>query len=128
MQDFHFADTNMLVSEKPRRPNPNLHRPNAKPHTPNDPNGSNRWNIGCVVSPHIVVHIGHVHFMFFVSISFALGSQGKCNFWWNMGFKPIFHCDAKTFALGRCIGLDPKREFLRWLYQHVGIHKCYNLR
>ena len=37
--------------------------------------------------------------------------------------KPIFHCDAKTFALDLCVGLDPQREILRWEYQHVGISK-----
>ena len=31
------------------------------------------------------VYIGHVDFMLFVSISFALGSQCKLIFWWNMG-------------------------------------------
>ena len=30
--------------------------------------------------------IGHVHFMLFVSISFAIGSQRKCSLQWNMGF------------------------------------------
>ena len=30
--------------------------------------------------------VGHVHFMFFVLISFALGSQRKPSFQWNMGF------------------------------------------
>ena len=29
--------------------------------------------------------VGHVHFMFFVLISFALGSQRKQKFQWNMG-------------------------------------------
>ena len=31
--------------------------------------------------------IGHVHFMFFGLISFALGSQRKPSFQWNMGFR-----------------------------------------
>ena len=30
--------------------------------------------------------VGHVHFMFFMLISFALGSQSKPSFQWNMGF------------------------------------------
>ena len=29
--------------------------------------------------------VGHVHFIFFVLISFALGSRHKSNFQWNMG-------------------------------------------
>ena len=31
--------------------------------------------------------VGHVHFMFFVLISFALGSRREPSFQWNMGFK-----------------------------------------
>ena len=30
--------------------------------------------------------VGQVHFMLFVSVSFALGGQRKPNFQWNMGF------------------------------------------
>ena len=40
-----------------------------------------QWNIGCVGSPALGLSVGHVHFIFFVLISFALGS-----FQWNMGF------------------------------------------
>ena len=71
----------------------------------------------------IGARVGHVHFMLFVSVSFALGSQRKRGFQWNMGsftfalssqhsfrwnvnfnvafylVKPIFHCDAKPLAL-----------------------------
>ena len=35
------------------------------------------------------IHVGHLHFMLFVSISFKLGSQRKPNFQWNMGFSHI---------------------------------------
>ena len=45
-----------------------------------------RWNIGCVGSPWIGAHVGHLHFMLFVSISFALGSQREHSLQWNMGF------------------------------------------
>ena len=31
--------------------------------------------------------VGHVHFIFFVLISFASGTTRKPVFWWNMGFK-----------------------------------------
>ena len=31
--------------------------------------------------------VGHVNFMLFVSISFAVGSQRKRIFQWNMGFR-----------------------------------------
>ena len=35
--------------------------------------------------PRIGVCVGHVHFMLFVLISLALGTQCKCSFRWNMG-------------------------------------------
>ena len=51
-----------------------------------NPNAS-QWNIGCVGSLALGLCIGHVHFIFFVLISFALGSRRKRSFQWNMGFK-----------------------------------------
>ena len=84
MLDFCFADTNMLVSEKPCGPN-------AKPHTPNVNPNATEWNMSLVGSPHIGAHIGHVHFMLFASISFTLGSQHKRTFWWNMAFIETAH-------------------------------------
>ena len=36
---------------------------------------ASHWNIGCVGSQMQISRIGHIHFIFFVSISFALGSQ-----------------------------------------------------
>ena len=45
---------------------------------PCGPNTS-RWNIGGFGDG-----VGHVDFMLFVSISFALGSQ-----WWNMGLRQL---------------------------------------
>ena len=55
------------------------------PPTPN-PDAS-QWNIGCVGSLALGLCVGHVHFIFFVLISFALGSQRKCSFQWNMGLR-----------------------------------------
>ena len=55
----------------------------ALPPTPNlkfafspmrNPNTS-QWNIGCVGSQTQISWVGHVHFIFFVLISFALGRQ-----------------------------------------------------
>ena len=37
-------------------------------------------------SPHVEGCVGHVHFMILVSILFALGSQRKPSFQWNMCF------------------------------------------
>ena len=73
MRAFGVGDTNMLVSK-------NRHRLNAKPYRPNTTPNSNQWNIGGVGSSGIGADVGHVHFMLFVSISFALGSQCKCGF------------------------------------------------
>ena len=36
---------------------------------------ASQWNIVCVGSPGVGSRVGHVHFVFFLSISFALGSQ-----------------------------------------------------
>ena len=44
-----------------------------------NPNAS-QWNIGCVGSLALGLCIGHVHFIFFVLISFALGSRRKHSF------------------------------------------------
>ena len=80
-----MADQSALVSGFGR-----LVEPGLKPHQrecqspQNDPNAS-KQNIGCVGSPYVGAHAGHVHFMFFVSISVALGSQYGRNFEWNMG-------------------------------------------
>ena len=38
-------------------------------------------------SPRVGARIGHVGYMLFVSISFALDSQHKLGFQWSMGFK-----------------------------------------
>ena len=46
-----------------------------------------QWNIGWVGYQTQNLRVGHVHFMLFVSISFALGSQRKCTFQWNMSFR-----------------------------------------
>ena len=55
-------------------------------HPMQNPNAS-QWNIGCVGFQMQNFCIGHVHFMFFVLISFAFGAQRKPSFQWNMGFK-----------------------------------------
>ena len=38
--------------------------------------------------PGVGAGVGHVHFMFFVLISFAFSSQRKPSFRWNMGLSP----------------------------------------
>ena len=55
MRQFLVTYTNMLVYRNLYCPNPDL------------PNVS-RWNRGCVGSPGIRSHVGHVDFMLFVSI------------------------------------------------------------
>ena len=74
-------DTNMLVSFA-------LGDTNCSRHPMQNPNTS-QWNIGCVGFQAQNSCIGHVHFMLFVSISFALGRQRKRSFQWNMGFNVI---------------------------------------
>ena len=48
-----------------------------------------QWNIGCVGSQTQKSCVGHVHFMLFVSVSFALGGHRKPSFQWNMGFRHL---------------------------------------
>ena len=48
---------------------------------------ASQWNIGGIGPSGIGAGIGHVHFMLFMSISFASGTQGKLVFQWNMGFR-----------------------------------------
>ena len=65
----------MLVSKKLKFALPPMQNPNVS-----------QWNIGCVGDPTQNFHIGHVHFMLFVLISFALGTHRKAILQWNMGF------------------------------------------
>ena len=48
---------------------------------------ASQWDIDWVKSLALGLCVGHVHFIFFVLISFALGSRRKCSFQWNMGLK-----------------------------------------
>ena len=50
---------------------------------------ANQWNIGCFGSPTNNVCVGHVHFMFFVLISFAFGGQRKPSGIWALIIKYI---------------------------------------
>ena len=61
----------MLVSKNALPPTPKL---KIAFHPTQNPNAS-QWNIGCVGSHMQISRVGHVHFIFFVLISFALGSQ-----------------------------------------------------
>ena len=80
MPEFCVGDTNMLVSCSQRK--------FASSPTPT-PDAS-QWNIGGVGPSGVGAGVGHVHFMFFVLISFAFCSQHKPSFQWNMGLKVIF--------------------------------------
>ena len=53
---------------------------------PTQNSNASQWNIGCVGSLALGLCVGHVHFRFFVLISFALGSRRKRSFQWIMGF------------------------------------------
>ena len=46
---------------------------------------ASQWNIGGVGTFGVGAGVGHVHFMFFVLISFAFCSQREPSFQWNMG-------------------------------------------
>ena len=84
--EFCVGDTNMLVYFGVT-PTPILKF--ALPPTPT-PDAS-QWNIGGVGPSGVGAGVGHVHFMLFMSISFASGTQSKLVFQWNMGLKGPFH-------------------------------------
>ena len=50
-----------------------------------NPNAS-QWIIGCVGSQTQISGVGHVHFIFFVPISFVFCIQRKPSFQWNIDF------------------------------------------
>ena len=82
---IRVGNTNMLVCKNAKicvTPTRNIKFGLPPTQTPN----ASQWNIVWVGSPGIGSHVGHVHFMFFVLISFAFGSQRKPSFQWNMGF------------------------------------------
>ena len=81
-QRFCVTYTNMLVSKNAKfcvTPNTNFTQ-NPK---------ASHWNIGCVGYQTQNFRVGHVHFMFFVLISFAFGGQRKPSFQWNMGLRMV---------------------------------------
>ena len=67
-------------------------------HPMQNPNAS-QWNIGCVGYQTQISCVGHVHFMFFVLISFAFGTQRNPSFQWNMGFSIL----SLSFRLVVCL-------------------------
>ena len=75
-------DTNMLVAKNAKTPDANLKfaSPNAKPKRK-----SVEYRLRWV--PNAKFLCWHVHFMLFVSISFAFGSKHKRVFQWNMGLR-----------------------------------------
>ena len=77
---------------------------------------ASQWNIGGVGPPGVGAGVGHVHFMFFVLITFAFSSQRKPSFQWNMGLK--------AWRWGFVLGQPPKPKIRIGdtnMFQHVGI-------
>ena len=64
---------------------------------------------------HWVPGVGHVHFIFFVLISFALGSRRKRSFQWNNGFT---HFSIKMNEIFRICteGIDAGKHFSDFFY------------
>ena len=114
----------MLVSKKPTEPTRTLKCVLPPMRTPN----ARRWNIGRIGSSCIEACIGHVHSMFFVLISFALGTQRKPVFRWNMGsLEVISYLTDQSFSatlqrfpsLTICLGLFPLDQFLYYSHAHL---------
>ena len=55
-----------------------------------NPISSGIWALIFHVLPDGFYCVGHVHFIFFVQISFAFGGQCKASIQWNMGFSFCF--------------------------------------
>ena len=78
---------------------------------------ASQWNIGGVGPSDVGAGVGHVHFMFFVLISFAFCSQRKPSFQWNMGFTTLF------LVLGTIF-----KSSYRYIYDPKSIYKINNSR
>ena len=82
--------------------------PNAKICVTPDANpDASQWNIGGVGPSGVGAGVGHVHFRFFVSISFVFGSQRKRSFQWNMGF-------SLEMWFPRTLGYSCTHSFVLW--------------
>ena len=78
---------------------------NFSRHPTQNPNES-QWNIGCVGFQMQNSCIGHVHFILFVSISFALGGQRKHSFSVEYGLNsagPISNPIFSYYLAGRTV-------------------------
>ena len=76
----------MLVSKNVKfafPPTPNLKFALPPTQTPN----TSQWNIGCVGSPKQNFRVGHVYFMLFVLISFALVTEREPSLQWSLGYR-----------------------------------------
>ena len=82
---------------------------------------ASQWKIGGVGPSGVGAGVGHVHFMFFVLISFTFCSQRKPSFQWNMGhaegghikFGGSFYTVARRFShikRGGCALKGGRRE------------------
>ena len=61
--------------------------PNTKHKICVTPNAKRQWYIGCVVYRLQNFRVGHLDFMVFVLILFALATQREPSLQWNMGFR-----------------------------------------
>ena len=91
----------MLVSCSQRKPL-NLRQPRRQTLKfallPTPTPDASQWNIGGVGPSGVGAGVGHVHFMFFVLISFAFCSQRKPSFQWNMGFSSFYAKNRETIC------------------------------
>ena len=60
---------------------------------------ASHWNIGGVGHSGVGAGVGHVHFMLFMSISSASGTQRKLVFQWNMGLTVILSLNQACLIL-----------------------------
>ena len=79
-----------------------------------------QWNIGCVGHLMQIFCVGHIHFMLFMSISFASGTQRKHVFQWNMGFSTLLHC-GKIGSLNRPSPQSSVEKGISWCVRCLNV-------
>ena len=94
-------------------------------HPKQNPNAS-QWNIVCVGFKTQNSCVGHVHFILYVSILFALGSQCKRSFQWNIGFS--FSHNYDRLALATVTEYTTSRLLWRKLSANLQCQLCSIIR
>ena len=86
IRDFHVADTSMLVSKNPCRPNASAMVPNTSASVPSTTPNASWWSMVCVGYVRVWFALAMYISCCLCQFRFVLGTQRECSFLWNMGF------------------------------------------